>query len=199
MPGRSLLNAQCSPSDLDVVCSTMQWCGRNHLETYPLVDGHATSYLAWGSPLHSLRESVLADQTQGYAAHSAVLYARQVATHDLTTEKEFDVVFSRSRGESQGAQWACLRHLLLSADIWHASFCPLWPNNYDRVNQCVMRLLRLSGIKIIAYPYGTDSAGRDSCRDRFDWIVPCRETTRDGIFLSITVMSRRHQSLLSLR
>jgi hypothetical protein len=122
------------------------------------------------APVHSLRDSVKADRSQGLDAHSAVLYARQVATHDLTTAKEFDFVFSNSQPESFGKQWKCLTHYFLYADIWSSSFCLFWPARFERTNSCIFRLLRFAGIKIIAYPYGTDCAGRDRCRDRFDWI-----------------------------
>lgn len=122
------------------------------------------------APLHSLRESVLADRTQGTIAHSAVLYARQTASYDLTTSKQFDIAFSNSQPESFGKQWSCLSFYLLHADIWSTSFCLLWPAHCERTNDWALRLMKLAGIKIIAYPYGTDAAGRDRCRDRFDWI-----------------------------
>lgn len=123
------------------------------------------------APLHSLRDSVSADRTVGVNAVSVVLYARQNSVYDLTTEKEFDYVVSSTQSTAHRKYWKCLCQVLLRADIWSASFTPFWPGHYRRLNPWIMRLVRIAGIRIIAYPYGTDGAGRDRCRDRFDWIA----------------------------
>jgi len=146
------------------VCVGAIWRYARKLASFPprIIHGIA--------PLHSLRESVLADRCVGIDAKSVVLYSRQTSSYDLTTAKEFDVAFSGSQVESAGMQWTCLRYLLLHADIWSSSFCLIWPAQYVRTNRWALRLLYLSGVRIIAYPYGTDAAGRDRCSDRFDWI-----------------------------
>src|SRR5688500_17949402 len=56
-------------------------------------------------PLHSLKESVLADRSVGTLARSVVLYGRQTTAFDLTTGAEFDVVFSNSERESTARYW----------------------------------------------------------------------------------------------
>ena len=73
-------------------------------------------------PLHSLKDTVLADHSAGTLARSVVLYARQTDAYDYTTGADFDVVFSRSQRESTGKYWQCLCHILISTDIWSTSF-----------------------------------------------------------------------------
>ncbi len=122
------------------------------------------------APLHSLRQSVLADRSVGTLATSLVLYAKQSNVYDLTTEREFDFVVASSQQDAFDKYWKCLAMILVKADIWHSSFTPIWPCNYYRLNKLIFQLMRLCGVRIIAYSYGTDGAGRDRCRDRFDWI-----------------------------
>lgn len=122
-------------------------------------------------PLQSLRESVLADRSAGVLARSVVLYARQLFTYDLTTEEEFDVVFSRSPIEATGSHWwRCLCYVLLTTDIWSTTFRPFLPGQHERANAMILRLMKAVGIRIVVYPYGADVAWRDKFRDRFDWV-----------------------------
>jgi hypothetical protein len=123
-------------------------------------------------PLQSLRDSVLADRSVGGVARSVVLYARQLNTFDLTTEEDFDVVFSpRTAAEATGPYWwRCLCYILLTTDIWSTTFRPFLPGRHERGNALILRLMKIVGIRIVAFPYGTDVAWRDSIRDRFDYM-----------------------------
>jgi glycosyltransferase involved in cell wall biosynthesis len=121
-------------------------------------------------PLHSLRQSVLADRSAGVRARSVVLYGRLVNTYNLTTEEEFDVVFSRSTNEATGKYWQCLCYVLLTTDIWSTSFRGFLPGKYEGANTLILRLMKAVGIKIVAFPYGGEVAWRDRIRDRFDWV-----------------------------
>ena len=121
-------------------------------------------------PLHSLRDSVLADRSVGTLARSVVLYARQTNIYDLTTDADFDVVFSNSEFESTGKYWRCLCYILISTDIWSTSFRPFLPAKYETANALILWLMKATGIRIVAFPYGADVAWRDRNRDRFDWV-----------------------------
>jgi hypothetical protein len=122
-------------------------------------------------PLHSLKESVFADRSVGVLARSVVLYGRQSDTYDLTTEEDFDVVFCRSAKEATGKYWwRCLCHILLTTDIWSTSFRPFLPGRHERANALILRMMKIVGIRIVVFPYGSDVAWRDSHRDRFDWV-----------------------------
>jgi hypothetical protein len=121
-------------------------------------------------PLHSLKDSVLADRSAGVLARSVVLFARQSNNYDLTTEEEFDVVFSRSAREVTGQYWRCLCHILLTTDIWSTSFCPFLPAKHEAANALILRLIKAVGIRVVVFPYGADVAWRDKVRDRFDWV-----------------------------
>lgn len=122
-------------------------------------------------PLQSLKESVLADRSAGVLSRSVVMYARQLCTYVLTTEEEFDVVFSRSASEVTGTHWwRCLCHILLTTDIWNTTFRPFLPGRHERANALILRLMKTVGIRIVVFPYGADVAWRDKFRDRFDWV-----------------------------
>jgi len=99
------------------------------------------------------------------------LYARQLNTYDLTTEEEFDVVFSRSAIEATGTHWwRSLCYFLLNTDIWSTTFRPFLLGRHERANALILRLMKAVGIRIVVYPYGTDVAWRDKIRDRFDFM-----------------------------
>lgn len=121
-------------------------------------------------PLHSLKDTVLADRSAGILARSVVLYARQTDAYDYTTEADFDVVFSRSQHESTEKYWQCLCHILISTDIWSTSFRPFLPGRHETANRIILWMMKATGIRIVAFPYGTDVAWRDRHRDRFDWV-----------------------------
>ena len=122
-------------------------------------------------PLHSMRDSVMADRSAGVLARSVVLYARQSNTYDLTTEEEFDVVFSNSAREATGTHWwRCLCYVLLTTDIWSTTFRTFLPGRHERANAFILRLMKAVGIRIVVFPYGSDVAWRDNLRDRFDWV-----------------------------
>ena len=122
-------------------------------------------------PLHSLREYVLADRSVGVLARSVVLYGRQLDAYDLTTEEEFDVVFSRSVKEATGTHWwRCLCYVLLTTDIWSTTFRSFLPGRHERANALILLLMKAAGIRILVFPYGSDVAWRDRIRDRFDWV-----------------------------
>lgn len=113
----------------------------------------------------------MADRSAGVLARSVVLYARQSDTYDLTTEEEFDVVFSRSAIQATGTHWwRCLCYVLLTTDIWSTTFRPFLPGRHERANALILRLMKAVGIRIVVFPYGSDVAWRDKLRDRFDWV-----------------------------
>lgn len=122
------------------------------------------------SPLHSLKDSVSADRSAGIFARSVVLYARQTDVYDLTTKADFDVVFSDSVHESKGMYWRCLCYILMSTDIWSTTFRPFLPAKHEAANALILWLMKATGIRILAFPYGSDVAWRDRNRDRFDWV-----------------------------
>src|SRR5437879_4327814 len=115
------------PFRLFVICACISWCAcigfvirwARWLVRRPTRVTHGIC------PLHSLRESVMADRSVGVLARSVVLYARQTNSYDLTTEEGFDVVFSRSAIEATGKPWwRCLCYVLLTTDIWSTTVRP---------------------------------------------------------------------------
>jgi len=113
----------------------------------------------------------MADRSAGVMTRSVVLYARQLNSYDLTTEKEFDLVYSRNTTEATGNYWwRCLCRLLLTTDIWSTTFRPFLPGKYERANALILWLIKSVGIRIVVFPYGSDVAWRDEHRDRFDWV-----------------------------
>jgi len=121
-------------------------------------------------PLHSLKDSVLADRSAGVRARSVVLYARQTNAYDLTTASDFDAVFSASENESTDRYWQCLSHILLTTDIWSTTFRPFLPAKHETANAAILWLMKVTGIRIVVFPYGADVAWRDAIRDRYDWV-----------------------------
>jgi len=114
----------------------------------------------------------MADRSAGVRARSVVLYARQLNSYELTTEQEFDVVFSpRTAAEATGPHWwRCLCYVLLNTDIWSTTFRPFLPGRHERANTLILWLMKAVGIRIVVFPYGSDVAWRDKFRDRFDWV-----------------------------
>jgi glycosyltransferase involved in cell wall biosynthesis len=121
-------------------------------------------------PLHAVTASVKADRRAGFPSQSVVMQPRQDRLYALTNAGDFDVV-AETLGYSWDSQhWACLCHLLRHGDIWNTSFQPFFSADRRLANELVFRMIRLVGIKIIAFPFGTDVAYRDRYRDRYDWV-----------------------------
>lgn len=121
-------------------------------------------------PLHSYPAAVKADRVAGFPSLSVVMQPRQDGKYQLTSDVDFDVVAEGLGYRWDEQHWACLCHLLRHGDIWSTSFQPFFPMDHPRANEAVFRLLRLVGIKVIVFPFGTDVAYRDRYRDRYDWV-----------------------------
>jgi hypothetical protein len=121
-------------------------------------------------PLHAIAASVKADRRAGFPSQSVVMQPRQDRQYALTNAGDFDVVAENLGYGWDSQHWACLCHLLRHGDIWNTSFQPFFPAEPRLPNDLVFRLIRMVGIKIIAFPFGTDVAYRDGYRDRYDWL-----------------------------
>jgi glycosyltransferase involved in cell wall biosynthesis len=121
-------------------------------------------------PLHAIAASVKADRRAGFPSQSVVMQPRQVRDYALTNEGDFDVVAENLGYNWDSQHWACLCHLLRYGDIWNTSFQPFFPAEPRLANDLAFGLIRLVGIRIIAFPFGTDVAYRDRYRDRYDWL-----------------------------
>jgi hypothetical protein len=74
-------------------------------------------------------------------------------------------------------------------------FQPFFPDEHVRRNDLVFVLLRWVGIRIIAYPYGSDVAWRDAHRDRYDWVGRMQEDYPDWNLVEWGERTRKRVSL----
>jgi glycosyltransferase involved in cell wall biosynthesis len=131
------------------------------------------------TPLHSLTASVKADRVAGFPSQSVVPQPDLSRKYALTTGADFDVVFAFDGGEWYDQHWKCLCHLLRHGDIWVTGYQPFFPDSHKTRNDLVFRLLRLAGIRIVVYPYGSDVVWRDRRRDRYDWVGRMQEDYKE--------------------
>lgn len=113
---------------------------------------------------------VAADRRAGFPSRSVVRHVR-VRNYALVAESDFDVVYEAVAGRRDESHWLCLADLLLHADIWFAHFdSHLFRSDQTRMNEAVLLLARLAGIRLIAVPHGSDVVYRTRFRTRYDWV-----------------------------
>jgi glycosyltransferase involved in cell wall biosynthesis len=122
------------------------------------------------SPLHSTSWMVRAERAAGFPSISVVTNTR-AHKYALVRAEDFDRVFEDSAGARwDDVHWRALAHLLLHGDIWTAYFDCLFAHwSEHRKNVLIFRLIRLSGIRIVVQPHGSDWVCLGKITSRYDW------------------------------
>jgi len=121
------------------------------------------------SALHATKWMVESERKAGFPSISVVLNMRAVR-FALVRPEDFDVVFESQGERSEDAHWRALAHLLRHGDVWNAYFDSLFfPHRETRKNVLAFRLIRLTGIRIVVQPHGSDLVCLGRYPSRYGW------------------------------
>jgi hypothetical protein len=110
----------------------------------------------------------LADRKAGFPSFSVVMTCDQRTNYALVKASDFDVVASEKGVAWDKRHLFCLEHLFWNGDIWSTSFSWFFSTGQPWLNELLLNVIKLAGIRIIAYPLGADVAFHDHYRDRYD-------------------------------